>query len=221
MNRLFIFLCAVGLAAAHGEVPGPEADRLVQAVRAALPQGWSASCGQGNEWITISRDQPVLLWHQGIANANPDTAEKCQTGKPAPQQYQFVLGLEPKMSLADYQRLHAENAELDKQQDTLFQQLRRMRTPLGMGYDAFQPESDGQRAAVAQYETVKKAHHRLPDFYFGDLSLDWRINSPKYPSSAPEDKKIRQECERVRENVTHVFSPYGSDEKKTPPAPNQ
>jgi hypothetical protein len=221
VKRLFIFLLAVGLAAAHGEVPGPAADRLVAAVRAALPKGWSVSCNKMEGSLTISRDQPVLLWHEAIPNAVTELPGKCLAAKPAPEPYQFVLGIAPKMNPADYRRLDAENAEHQKQQDALYQQLERMGVRTGMGYDAFLPQSDGQRAVVAQYKAAKDAHHRLPDFYFGDFSLDWRWNGPKYAQSGPQDETIRKECDRVREQVTQIFSKYDGADVKTRPAANQ
>jgi hypothetical protein len=226
VNRLLIFLFEVGLAAAHGEVPGPAADRLVEAVRAELPKGWSASCDKAYTRLKISRDQPVLMQRQIVPNdGGPkfDAAGKWIAEKLTPQQYYFDFEIVPKISLADHQRLTGENAELEKLQGELYEQLVKMRT--SQKFDSFSPGTKEQEAVVARYNAVKNARHELPDFYFGDLGLEWgwnspeRTNSPLYIHSTPGYKTVGKECERVQEKVTHVFTKY-DDEVKARPVPN-
>jgi hypothetical protein len=234
VNRLFLFLFAVGLvvapcdalAGAHGDIPGPAADRLVEAVRAELPQGWSVSCDKVNGWLNITRDQPVLVWWADLPNAAPPAL--CATEKPIvekrePEQYFFNFGIVPKISPAEYRRLKEENAEFARERKALHAQLVKMgmsdRVTMDpdQNFKDFKPHTEEQRAVAARYSVIKDADHQLPVFYFGDVGLDWGWHSPKYRNFHPEDETIRKECDRVHEKVIHIFTIYGGDEGKAPP----
>src|SRR6516164_3298241 len=114
LGALALVMGSVAAADPTAEWKLSEADgqKWVARVKEVTPDGWSVEL-QGNE-ITIRRSKPVAMVRV-LANSAPGT-DPIPDGDRA---IKFVLRFAPKMSMDEYERLAAVNAESEKEYDRL------------------------------------------------------------------------------------------------------
>ena len=188
-------LMAVSLIASADE---PAVDRLLRGVRAELPKGWSASYDKEHAWLEVSHDEAVLAI-SALPNGPPDE-------KPEWRTFVFAFRVVAAVHPTEYRRLSAENAQIQKKATALYEDL--ISKKVSHKFDSFLPSTNEEKAAVAQYEALKKSLHTLPDFYFDAISLQWGLNSPDNPIIRVTDDRVRDECTRVQEKVVKHLSKY-------------
>jgi hypothetical protein len=188
----------VWLIGARGEPKDRTANRLVRALRAKLPDGWSTAYEKENAWLEITRNTAILT-SSGAPNqsVNPETSLT---------KFSFAFRVSTLVPPAEFQSWNAENAQIEERRTVAYDKL--TRSGISYKFDSFSPRSDAEKAVVAEYKEIKSSLHRLPDFYFEDISLRWAWNSPNWPNEIPEDPQIREECERVRQQIVAVLSAY-------------
>ena len=87
--------------------------------------------------------------------------------------------------------------------EQLYNTLTHSRPECGDGQARFNPPMTRKNGNLPEYNRLDASLHRLPDFYFENLSSTC---SPDYQQ--PADDKIRDECKQVRNKITQVFSTY-------------
>jgi len=200
MKTLFLMvLTVVSFGSIRGQQPEQTTERLLTRIRAALPKGWTTSHNSENAWLEIARDEAVLA----------TSAIPCGPGdeKPEPQKFFFTFNIVAAVQPNEYHRLSAENAEIDKETTKIYQELVKRRLPRTFDR-SFSPRTIEEKATVERYEALKRSRHRLPDFYYGDIGLEWGVNSPNNPFIGIMDDRIREECYRVRDKVVKLLSSY-------------
>jgi len=217
-----LFLPATGVVHLRGvrQVQGKDAnepksaaspiDDLLGAIRAVLPQGWrvETTTGPGTKTITVSRDQPVLGFTDGINGPGRMPGEK-----PAPQQFVWIFSVMPAVSLGEHRRITAENSRIHHELDALAKELNAR--GIAQKFDSFAPGDDEERAAVTRYETFKKSLRELPDYYFKDLGLTL-IHPGTTIFIELSDEGERAECERVEKAVFALLTSYQISSEAAP-----
>jgi hypothetical protein len=191
---IFTFLALSFMASADE----PTVNRLLRSVRAELPKGWTASHDNERAWLEVSRVEAVLA----ISTLPNEPGGE----KPERRTFAFAFRVVAAVHPTEYRRLSAENAQVQKKATALYEDLIRKR--VSHKFDSFSPSTDEEKAAVAQYEALKKSLHPLPDFYFEAISLKWKFNSPDNPMIRVTDDSVRDECTRVQEKVVKLLSKY-------------
>jgi hypothetical protein len=195
-------LAALGLhyrpLAAKESDPQPTINRLLSKVRAELPKGWTASYEKKGKSIEVSRNEQVLAT-SALPNAPPFV-------KPVPTKFKFSLRVVATVDSARYRELSAENAKIQKESKALYDDL--IKRGVDHKFDSFIPKSKDDKADVARYEALQKSLHRLPDFYFDDISLEWGLNAPDNPDISISDDRDHKECTKVREKVGKLLTKY-------------
>jgi hypothetical protein len=197
LNLAFTFL-AISLVASAEE---PSVNRLLHAIRAELPKGWAASYDEECSWLEVSRDEAVLC-----VSALPNGL-----GDEESESFAFAFRVVEVVHLEDYRRLFAENEQTRKKLGTIYQEL--IEKGVSHKFDSFLPRTKEEEMAVGQYEALKKSLHKIPDFYFGNVSLAWEFNSPGNPVIIVSDDRVRDECAKVQENVVRLLSKYEDAEQ--------
>jgi hypothetical protein len=173
-------------------------NRLLRGIRAELPKGWTASYDKEHAWLEISREKAVLsisAFPNGPGGEKPDR-----------RTFRFAFRIVAAVQPIAYRRLSAENAQIQKKVTALYEDLVSKR--VSHKFDSFLPSTDEEKAAVAQYEALKKSLHTLPNFYFDGISLEWGFNSPDFPIISATDDRVRDECTRVQEKILKLLSKY-------------
>ena len=184
--------------------PEKSVHELLQKVRAELPKGWTARYDKEYSWLEVSRDESVLAL-SAVPNGSPD--EKSERW-----QFRFSFRVLPFVPHLEYQRLSVENEKIQKKAHEIYEALGKRH--VDQKFDNFFPKTDEDKQMVAQYEALKKSLHRLPNFYFRDIGLDWLFNSPDNPKIDVLDEGVRDECENVRNIVISLLSKYDATKGK-------
>jgi len=191
----------VELRALSSKYPKEAVNLLLERMRAVLPKGWSASYDKEYSVLEISRDESVLAEFI-VINAAGDE-------KPERTQYAFSFRVLPAFSPEEYRRLFAENVRIQEELKEFGRELEKRRVPhIG---DNFYGETDEEKAAVARYEALRNSRPRLPDYHFGDISLEWIIGAPAWDGLTGIhviDDRIREDCARIRKKMMELLSPY-------------
>jgi len=206
-NLILTVLTVISLVSARGALPEQTVERLLRNVRAELPKGWTASYDKELAWLEISRDETVFL---GLTTPNqpPSLLEKRSKGR-----FFFAFRVVAAVQPVEHRRLSAENAKIQKEADMLYDELIKRR--IDHKFDDFSPRTNEEKEAVARYEALKKSFHRLPEFYFGDISLEWGINAPDNPLIVVDDERIRDECRRIQEKIIGLLTKYEKAEERS------
>lgn len=188
-----LFLCPTLLLA---KTPSAETvDKLVERIRAELPEGWVVHYDAGERWLEVRRKGKVAGQHVAPSDTpfrEPETVE-----------YQFAFRAAPALSMEDFARLNAENAKVAQEAERLTSQLEKLglRSQKGGKFDA---QTEQQQALVAQLEEVEKKWTLPPDFYFENISLTKTKNLP----IALDDDKLQHECDEVKAEVEGLLQRY-------------
>jgi len=194
---LFAIIAALLAYPSHAEdVSNKTVDKLLTAIRAELPKGWSVSYKQDDAWLEIIRNKKVLSL-PALPNSNPSE-------KPKKTSFIFAFRIVPLVSPAKHKLISAENAAIT----ALYEDLVRRNIP--RKYDSFSPQNEEDKKLVSQYEALKRPVRSLPDFYFQDISLKWAFNSPNNPIVRVADDRIREECNEVQQKVVRLLTKYES-----------
>lgn len=188
-----LFLCPTLLLA---QTPSAEtAQRLVERIRAELPEGWVANYDAGDHWLEVRRKGKVAGRHM----APSDTAFR----EPDSVEYQFAFRVSPALSAEEFTQLNAENAKVAEEASRLSSQLEKLglRPQKGGKYDA---QTEPQQALVAQLEEVEKKWTLPPDFYFENISL----TKTKNLLISLDDDKLQHECDEVKAKVEGLLQRY-------------
>jgi hypothetical protein len=203
---ILAILLVVSSISAHGEPPEQTINHLLRGIRAELPKGWTASYDKEHALLGVSREEAVLAtW----VNPNMSGDEK-----PERRNFTFTLRVVAAVHPTEHSRLSVENAHIQKKADALHDDL--VSKKVSCKFDSFLPTTNEEKAAVAQYETLKKSLHRLPDFYFDDISLEWGFNPPYGFGFIVADDHIHEECKGVQEKVGKLLSKYEDTQKLQP-----
>lgn len=206
MKRTFalVTLAAVvgsATAADPWKLPDVDGQKWVARVRTVVSRNdWSVE-RQEND-ITVRRVKPVAMARVEINAPHRD--------KPIPpipygeQTIKYVLRFAPKMSMDEYERLAAVNADSEKEQDRLFSALRL--TNKGINEVIASTPDEKKRLAEFRATIAKLPRHALPDFYTPDYSIYFLRSGDGW--SYPADKNIYEECESVRDTLERYFGMY-------------
>lgn len=164
-------------------------ERLVAGIRSLLPAGWSAAWDAPAQWITVTRAEATIM--VGGLNA-PDA------GNPSMDDYQIVLRIGEPVTPEQYKRWAADNARITARLSEMQEGMR----SISRKFDSFLPRTPEEKQRVREYEAVKHTLHRLPDYYYGDISLDYLF--PRY--RGPRDQQVAEECERVKRAVLELLT---------------
>jgi hypothetical protein len=202
MGRLLVLgslALAPGAAAdppADWKLPEADGQRWAERVKAVVRDGWSVEL-RGNE-ITVRRDKPVAMVRV-FANPAPDS-------QPIPdgeRTVRFVLRYSPKMSIEEYDRLAAVNAESAKEYDRLHRAV-----GLPHKFDDFIATTpvDKERVRAFREAVAKLPRHDLPDLYTPDQSVFFL--HPWDGWSTPADAAVAAECRDVEDTLMRLFGMY-------------
>ena len=178
-------------------------NRLLNAIRAELPDGWVASYEESYSWLAVSRDKPVLSVSALPNSPGLENAER--------RPFAFAFRIVELVPVEDYRRFLAENERTREKATRVYQELVDKGVP--QKFDSFHPRTREEEAEFAQYEALKGSLHALPDFYFGSISLVWEFNSPNNPTIGIADNQVRDECTKVQEKVVSLLSRYEDAEQ--------
>lgn len=186
---------------AYGGEQEPIINKLLGNIRAELPKGWTASYDKENLWLQVSRDEKVLSTFEVINGpAGGDRAEL--------EEFVFAFRVMPGMTQAEYRRLKAENARIEKEAQVLYESLVNRKVPQEL-LDGFLPRSKEETVDVARLEALKTARRSLPDFAFGAISLQWGYGAPSWPTHLyVVDDKTREECAGVEGGVLKLLEKF-------------
>jgi len=200
MRALLLTSLALGLSfSAAGGQQEQTINELLRKVRAELPKGWTASYDAEDSRLEVSRDDAVPSL-SAFPNAPPNE-------KPKRRKFAFAFFVIAAVSPAEYRRLSAENARIEKEAAALYEDLVKRKVP--HKFDSFLPQTDLEKADVARYEALITTLQSRPDFYFRDISL---LRPPGARQIIVTDDKILKECTRVQERVVELFSKYETAE---------
>lgn len=199
MKALFlVILSVVSVICARAEYPEPTVNRLVDSIRAELPKGWTVSYDKECAWLEICRDEAVLA--SLVLSNDPDVEE------PEENHFAFAFRVVAAIRPTEYRRLKAKNRQIQKRVDAVYKIIRRRYVFDNFG--RFEATTNAEKAIVARYETLRDSLRPLPDFYFGDISLDWGFNALEQPILRVTDDRIRDECTKIEEKVVKLLSKY-------------
>lgn len=201
MKTLLVTLMAVmATLSTHAEQTGQRANELVLRIRTVLPKGWTVSYEKSYSWLEISRNKSVLLLSE-LPNLPPGE-------KPTLRKWLFAFRAMAFVSPADHDRLSAENKRIQNEADALYEELVKRR--ISQKFDSFSPSTEADKVDVARYEKLKASLHKIPDFYFRDISLKLGIGSPDRPWGFIVNEREREECAEVEKKVIELLSAYES-----------
>lgn len=199
MKTFFLTILAIiSISFAHGEDLEPMVNLLLREVRGELTKGWTASYDKKYAWLAISREEAVSSFST-LPNGPPDE-------KPEMTKFVFPFRIMAAIPPNEHRRLMAENAQIQREANTLYEDLKRR--GLQQKFDSFGWKTDDDKRDVARYEALKKSWHSLPEFYFRDISLRWEHGSPEFPAIDIIDERIREECRRVQKKVLKLLTAY-------------
>jgi len=176
------------------EPPKGTVTTLVTRLRAQLPQGWSFSFDEKKSWIEIERIKPELM-----LNVVPNLSGE---EKSTSQKYILGLTIVSFVPKDEYEKLRSENEATETKMDTLQKTLTHSR-PFWGWPGAFKPANEEEKREFEEYKQLDASLHRLPDFYFEDLSLELEPDTLRL-----DDDTIQKECEDVRQKVVRTLSAY-------------
>lgn len=130
---------------------------------------------------------------EGGLNAGAD-------GNPMTGQYRIALRVCELVTPAQYKQWAAENTGIETQLDEMREQMR----GITHKFDSYLPTTPQEEQQVALYEAVKRKLHRLPDYHYRDISLDYASNDYRYPAR-PE---VAEECTRAKRAVLGLLTKY-------------
>lgn len=170
---------------------------LIAQIRAKLPQGWTVTLDSerdkdGDAMLDINCIAKVLA-EDTLPNSPP-------VQKPELVSYWMVLHAEPYISKEEYRRFQAENERTQKKLNALRDDL--IRRGVAQKFDSFSADGEN-RDEVGEYDRLKQSLHRLPDFFFKDISLE--LQTCDYE---PTDAKMVGECDSARAAVIAGLSRY-------------
>jgi hypothetical protein len=198
LGALALVMGSVAAADPTAEWKLSEADgqKWVARVKEVTPDGWSVEL-QGNE-ITIRRSKPVAMVRV-LANSAPGT-DPIPDGDRA---IKFVLRFAPKMSMDEYERLAAVNAESEKEYDRLHRAV-----GLPHKFDDFIATTPEEKKRVEEFRAAvaKLPRHTLPDLYTPDHSIYFL--HPWDGWSSPADEVVAAECRDVEDTLMRFFGMY-------------
>lgn len=198
-----LMLAAVS-ARAQLPAPVPEAGvrNVMERIRTVIPKGWAVSYEAEYNYLKIALGKQVEV-ETSVMNA--------PAGGPAPQlkELRFSFRVMPKVPVATFQRLAAENAQTKAKMAVIHGELAAYHIE---NKSDFAPQTAEQREKVDAYHKLEVSLHKLPDFYFKDeVSLSWMENGPETVSPPPTratDDTIRAEFQKVRADVAKVLTAY-------------
>jgi hypothetical protein len=206
-RALLILAFLAGVASAEPPAGGATSSESVpkeslDAVRAALPEGWSASA-KGDK-LVVRRKNPVSLY-------NPIGAPPGPEGEPrklaAPWPYEVTLRFRPLVSEKEYAQLNKKNAEVEGKVEKLRDGLRA--AGIRHKFDDWLPETPEQKKLVEEYRVTQKGIRRLPDLYTPSHSIEFGDSVGFVLLFAEEDE--RRECEKVKADVRKLFKAYRAE----------
>jgi hypothetical protein len=186
-------------------MPVAEANRWARRMRDILPGGWTVTV-RGNS-VLVARDKPVQWLEQEINGpafsnqAEWDAYEKARV-RPGPYCLEFRFG--PKMSVAEYDRLNAANAAVEKERD----QLRTDAEDLPHKFDSFVATTPQEAVRLAAYDQAlaKLTFNELPDLYCRDFSVALSASTDGLRSVY--GKEDSEECHTVKLALQALFERY-------------
>lgn len=173
-------------------------------LKLVIPAGWSARLE--GQTILIQRRQPV---HAAcFINAPPkiqgETEEQYFLRISVPGEYQIALRYAPLVTFEELTRLTAENQELSKQLQQLYDSLSRRH--MTQKFDSFIPKNAEDERLVDQYKTLKTKLHVLPNLTDGKYSIYMK---------ADDDQEVpgtgwfflERDCADVKKAVLSLYRP--------------
>ena len=182
--------------AAPWKLPDADGKRWAARVeKAAGRDGWAVAV-DGND-IVVSRRLPVTVSRVTI-NAAPN-AGPTPDGERA---VKYVLRFAPRLSMDEYERLAAANAESAKEYERLH---RAVNLPHKFGDFIATTAEEKERVRAFRAAVAKLPHHRLPDLYSPDHSV--HFSSP-WDGAFPSNKEVAAECQGVEDALRRCFGAY-------------
>lgn len=174
-------------------------NKLLQVVRAYLPEGWSESYESQDRCLEVFRDKAVEIETGALANGPPDKEKPV----PVKQKFTFAFRIVAMVSPADHHRL---TSQLGQDAAALYDKLLEMRVSHKAG--SFSPRTDAEKAMVARYEALQHELHSLPDFYFRCIGLQAQFDPAALPETKFSDARVRDECARIQQGILNLLSRY-------------
>lgn len=184
-----------------GVLTDAEAARWAVRLKAVVNDRWTVA-RHGDE-LTVERKAPVK-WN--VASINRSIMDE---SKPDPDtmpvgQYRLTLRFGSPMSVADYDRLAADNAETGKRRKA----LERSVADISHKFDEYVPSNDDERHRLAEYRATadELPYVDLPDLYTTNYAVKLFHSGAEF--SAVYGDEDRAECDDVRHAVVRLFGSY-------------
>lgn len=181
-------------------------EKLLTQVRTVLPKGWKADYLEPLARLRIWREDFVITRPALVINGPAMMADEVE--KWPETQIAYLLQLRPLVTQENFDVLQKKNRDLEAKIKAQAEVLNAM--PMNRKFDSYMPRTPEQREAVAQYEGLKKALLKLPDFFFEDVSLEWdAVNGfGERSDERVSDPDIRAECANARKAVAEMLREY-------------
>lgn len=202
-NAAGILALALGVSVASAEefqLPKADAENWAMRIHGFARDGWTVTI-KAND-IILQRDKPVRFARIQV-NAPFAPGEKERTPDLREGRFRLTFRFAPKMSMDEYEKLAAENAASDAEQD-------RLKRALGLPhkFDDFIARTPEEKRRLKGYReaVAKLKRHALPDLYSTDYSIFLVYGHDGW--SYVYDKDVAAECQNVEETLLRYFGMY-------------
>lgn len=210
---LLIFLGPGGIARAddswrNQQIPQAMVRALMAKLQAVVPSGWKVSYEGEFHLIEITREAPTMLTFITI-DSSPELM------KPQMGQVEIGLRIYTLLTKREYAEQKAENAKTQTAMNKIHHDLGQsptvhgIRQPLRPGI-RISSKVPAENAKIEEYYRLESTLHRLPDGYFGNVSVVWESDIPTLGSygDMPDDEAVREECKAVYNKLVTVPTKY-------------
>jgi autotransporter-associated beta strand protein len=176
------------------------AEELIKKIGAILPGDWSVG------WSKDPHLTDVIV----VECANPLASYFISTTPPTVKNYHLELRVRDFIEPAQAAQWTRENADTESKLEAMagsMKDLEYVMMPNGKAYISKTPE---EKTRVEAYEALQAKMRDVPDYFYGDISLDWTDGSFTYARVTTLDTSTAdKEYQDVAAKVKDLLTPYG------------
>ena len=199
---ILVLVLGVSVAsAAEFKLPKADAENWAKRIQGLARDGWTVTIKDND--IILQRDRPVRFARVQANAPGLAAGEKERTPDLHEGRFRLTFRFAPKLSMDEYEKLAAENAASDAEQD-------RLRRAVGLPhkFDDFIAVTPEEKRRLKDYReaVAKLKRHALPDLYSTDYSIFLLYGHDGW--SYVYDKDVEAECRDVEETLLRYFGMY-------------